>query len=108
MKKLLYISLALTVILIGGCKKKVDVTPTRNLGDGTFYSTAQLRSIASCTNGCNNRFTDEAYFKGVVIADEVTGNFYKEIYVRDAANTGGVHMTFTVSRSNLFIGDSVR
>lgn len=108
MKKFFYISLALTLALFSGCKKKADVPPVRNLGDGTFYNAGQLRSIASCTDGCNNRFTDEAYFKGVVIADELTGNFYKEIYVRDAANTGGVHMTFTVSGSNLFIGDSVR
>ncbi|MBA3664691.1 MAG: choice-of-anchor J domain-containing protein [Bacteroidetes bacterium] len=108
MNKLIYLALCFSVILFNSCKKKADVPPSRDLSQGTFYSVSQLRAIASCTNGCNNRITEEAYFKGVVIADEVSGNFYKEIYVRDAANSGGIHMTFTVSGSNLFIGDSVR
>ncbi|MBI2721467.1 MAG: choice-of-anchor J domain-containing protein [Bacteroidetes bacterium] len=109
MKKLIYINtLLFSILLFNGCKKKADTPPTRDLADGTTYSTSDLKTIATCSNACNHRFINEAYFKGVVIADEVSGNFYKEIYVRDAQNTGGIHMTFTVSRSNLFIGDSIR
>ncbi|MCW3078078.1 MAG: putative lipoprotein precursor [Bacteroidetes bacterium] len=109
MKKLIYLnSFLFSILLFNSCKKKNDIPPTRDLANGSTYSVTDLKNIATCSNACNHRFVNEAYFKGVVIADEVSGNFYKEIYVRDAQNTGGIHMTFTVSGSNLFIGDSVR
>lgn len=109
MKKIFYLnSIIFSILLLNGCKKKADAPPTRDLANGSTYSVTDLKNIATCSNPCNHRFTNEAYFKGVVIADEISGNFYKEIYVRDAQNTGGIHMTFTVSGSNLFIGDSVR
>jgi hypothetical protein len=92
------------------CKKATDIIPARDLRDGLNYSVMQLKAIATCTvASCQNkRFTYEAYFKGVVIADEVNGNFYKELYVRDAAGTGAIHFTFLNTGSRLFIGDSVR
>ncbi len=113
MKKLIYITLCFAfVILVDGCKKTPDKIPTRDLRDGLNYSVTQLRAIASTTTVANccpaTRINAEAYLKGVVLADEVSGNFYKELYVRDAANTGGIHLSFLFTGSNLFIGDSVR
>ena len=113
MKKLNYISLFFVItILSGACKKTPDKIPTRDLRDGLNLSVVQLRAIASTSTLLNccpaTRINNEAYLKGVVLADEVSGNFYKELYVRDAANTGGIHFTFLNTGSNLFIGDSVR
>lgn len=107
MKKLILISSTVfTVLLFSSCKKEKDTIPTRNVESGKTYTAAELRSIATSTN--SHRFTDEVYFKGVVIADEVSGNFYKELYVRDLSGTGAIHFTFEYSGSNLFIGDLVR
>ncbi len=107
MKKLILIpTVIFTTLVFTNCKKTADLAPTRNLADGSNYSVTQLKAIATSTN--SHRFTTENYFTGVVIADEISGNFYKEVYVRDAANTGGLHFKFLTTGSNLFIGDSVR
>jgi hypothetical protein len=108
MKKIFLISSTLlTVLFFNSCKKEKDKIPTRDLSSGKIYSAAELKSIATSTN--THRINDDnSYFKGVVIADEVSGNFYKELYVRDAANTGAIHFLFPFGGSNLFIGDSVR
>jgi hypothetical protein len=111
MKKIFAITIGLAVIIaFTGCKKIPDKIPTRDLRDGVNYSVAQLRNIAACSVGScqNKRFIFEAYLKGVVLADDVCGNFYKELYVRDAANTGAIHFTFLFNGCNIHIGDSVR
>ena len=106
MKKISLITLTISAIItcIISCKKP-DKVPTRDLSAGNTLTIAQLKTIASCTNACSKRFNEEAYLSGVVIADEVSGNFYKEIYLRDY--TGGIHLALTNS-SPLLIGDSVR
>jgi len=108
MKKIFLISSTLlTVLFFNSCKKEKDKIPTRDLSSGKIYSAAELKSIATSTT--THRINDDnSYFKGVVIADEVSGNFYKELYVRDAANTGAIHFLFPFGGSNLFIGDSIR
>ena len=110
MKKIIILTICLaSAFLFYTCKKNLDSVPARDLRDGTVYTVTQLKSIATCTGGCQNkRFTYEAYLKGVVIADEFSGNFNKELYIRDAANTGGIHLSFLANGSNIFIGDSVR
>lgn len=108
MKKILIISSTIiSALLFNGCKKDKDVIPTRDLAAGTTYTAADLKGIATST-ATNHRFTSDSYFKGVIIADAVSGNFYKEIYVRDLAGTGALHLTFLNSAYYLFIGDSVR
>lgn len=89
------------------CKKKADQPPVTDIIGHKVYSVSELKSIATCTNSCAKRFTEDVYFIGVVIADEQSGNFYKEIYIRDRYNTGGLRLDFT-ARSSFFIGDSVR
>lgn len=108
MKKVVKI-LFLCIIAIGAvmCKKKADQPQVTDILGHKVYSVNELAGIATCTNNCTKRFTDDVYFIGVVIADEQSGNFYKEIYVRDRYNTGGLHLDF-ISRSSFFVGDSVR
>ncbi len=113
MKKKTMKRLLILIALVGGltafnsCKKKIDAAPIAEVSKGHVYSVAELKAIAGCTNSCNHRFSDDAYLIGVVIADEVSGNFYKEIYVRDRYNTGGIRLDMKASRCNFFIGDSV-
>jgi hypothetical protein len=109
MKKIVFILICfVSALLFNACKKTPDKIPTRDLRDGLNLSISQLKAIATCTGNCSKRITYEAYLKGVVLADVVSGNFYKEIYVRDAANTGAIRFDFLFNGSNLFIGDSVR
>ncbi|MBK7309956.1 MAG: choice-of-anchor J domain-containing protein [Sphingobacteriaceae bacterium] len=102
-----YSILSLLAVVIGSCKKEVTQPTVTNISGHKVYSAAELNSIATCTNSCAKRFTQDVYFIGVVVADEQSGNFYKEIYVRDRYNTGAMRLDFT-QRSSFFIGDSVR
>ncbi len=108
MKKLfIIVTLIGSLFAFNSCKKKIDAAPIAEVSKGHVYSVAELKAIAGCTNSCNHRFSDDGYLVGVVIADEVSGNFYKEIYVRDRTNTGGIRLDMKFSRCNFFIGDSV-
>lgn len=109
MKKIvvLFFVICLT-LLFTKCKKVLDRAPVDNPSAARNYSVPELKSIATCTDTCNKRFTTDATFIGVVLADELSGNFYKEIYVRDRYNTGAIRIDFLFSKCNFFVGDSVR
>jgi hypothetical protein len=108
MKKILrYFILFGVVAFAGSCKKEPVQPPVTDIVGHKVYSAAELKTIATCTNNCAKRFTQDVYFIGVVVADETSGNFYKEIYVRDRYNTGAIHLDFE-QRSSFFVGDSVR
>lgn len=108
MKKLL--GLLITIAAVAGytsCKKTPDRPPLTD-HHIKVYSVTELKAIASCTGTCQKRFNTNVYFVGVVIADEVSGNFYKEVYLRDRYNTGAIHIDLTSGSCNYFIGDSIR
>lgn len=89
------------------CKKVPEKPPVADLLGHKIYSVTELKTIANCSNGCSKSFTADVYFIGVVIADAQSGNFYKEVYLRDRYNTGGIHLSF-IQASNFWVGDSVR
>jgi len=105
--RLYHIILVVFAFAVTTCKKETAKPPVTNILGHKVYSVTELNAIATCTNACAHRFKSEDYFIGVVVADEQSGNFYKEIYVRDRYNTGGLRLDFT-TRSSFFIGDSVR
>ncbi len=102
-----YLMLCLVVVAFNNCKRKPIQPPVTDILGHKVYSAAELNSIATCTNSCSHRFTQDVYFIGVVVADEQSGNFYKEVYLRDRYNTGGIHLDFT-QHSSFFVGDSIR
>jgi len=109
MKKIfLYLICFSLAALVNGCKKKLDSPPVSLLSNGTIYTVEQLRTTASCTNSCQKRFTGEAYLIGIVLADEISGNFYKELYMRDRTGTGAIHLDFLYGNHGFFVGDSIR
>jgi hypothetical protein len=93
-------------ITFNACKKKPDEPPISDYLGVRYYGVPELRALATSTN--SKEFTLDHYFAGVVVADQVSGNFYKEIYVRDRYNTGGLRLDLLSSACNFFIGDSVR
>ncbi|MEO6303762.1 MAG: DUF5689 domain-containing protein, partial [Bacteroidia bacterium] len=86
-----------------GCNRKGEIPPVKPVGPSVTI--ADLKAIATCTDNCNRVFTTDTYLSGVVLADDVTGNFYKETFIRDV--TGAIHLTFKAA-AIIFIGDSVR
>ncbi|MEI8136366.1 MAG: DUF5689 domain-containing protein [Bacteroidota bacterium] len=103
-KSILYSCLFLLLgIAFSTCKKKPEGPPVKAMGP--IVTIADLRAIANCTNNCEKVFTTDTYLSGVVLADDVTGNFYKETFIRDV--TGAIHLTFKAA-ATYFIGDSIR
>lgn len=107
MKKLSipFFTVAAIAAIVFSCKKKEDVTPTRDLNQGKTYTIAELNALATCTNACERRFTSDAYLTAIVAADETSGNLYEELYVQDA--TGSIHLVLT-DNSYFLVGDKIR
>lgn len=108
MKKILSGIIFLSLLVsLAGCKKKPEQPPITKISDGYIYTVDYLKYIAGDANA-KKRFTEDAYLIGVVVADEVTGNLYKEVYLRDRNGKGAIHLSFTAGYSGFFVGDSLR
>ncbi len=112
MKKLniLFCLLLLTSVLITGCKKKFDNPAPKTPPPVSGYIT--IDSIINRYNayyavppGSVYKFKTDINVVGVVTADEISGNLYKSVYIKDA--TGGMKINLTYS-GGLYVGDSIR
>src|SRR4051812_38283429 len=119
-KKILNYSFVILVITsFSSCvKKDFDVPPTGGVDPemtGTYTTIAALKALYT---GTPVKITSDVYISGVVIADDQSGNFYKEIVLQDS--TGGIsinidqsnyYTTYKIGRrvfvkcNNLYIGD---
>lgn len=105
MKKIIALS---TLVLAGvfaitSCKKKFDEPPVKSIPESARITIAQIKS--KYKPNINYRFQNDSNLYCVVTADEVSGNLYKEAYVKDA--TGALHLRLVYS-GGLYIGDSIR
>jgi hypothetical protein len=106
-KKFLFLGnaviLAITIsVLTFSCKKKYDEPPPQVIPSGNPITIAALKSMYS---GRDTTFKQDVNLYCTVIADETSGNFYKESYVRDA--TGAIRLRLLAS-GGLYVGDSIR
>ncbi len=101
MKKILFAAslvIAATVALTSCLKKNFDNPPdTSNYDPGvpagtTLKTIAQLKAMnglyTSSTGGDTTLITDDISISGIVVADDRSGNFYKQIVIQDS--TGGL------------------
>lgn len=102
MKKFLSISALVFSFIFFSCKKKYDAPPPQVIPAGNPITIATLKTIYP---GHDTTFTQDINLYCTVIADETSGNFYKESYVRDA--TGAIHLRLLAS-GGLYVGDSIR
>lgn len=88
MKKLIMITMLTTSIVISSCKKDYDAPPQS--GDPNITVTTTIKDLKAMhtTPGAFDLITTDIVISGVVIADDRSGNLYKEIYIRD--NTGAI------------------
>jgi len=105
MKKLTQHTLFTLVVLtlvFTACKKDIEYPPVKELPVGNIITIDSLRKIYTAFD---TTIVGDYSFYGVVTADDVTGNIYKELYVQDETNAIKLELT---SSSNFFIGDRVR
>lgn len=90
-------------LLFMACKKEFDLPPVKQASDGSKISIAQIKSLYR--NNTSYKFKADSNLYCLVTADEVSGNLYKDIYVRDAS--GAIRLKLKAS-GGLYIGDSIR
>ncbi len=100
----------LTSVLITGCKKKFDNPTPKTPPPVSGYIT--IDSIINRYNAYYAvppnkvyKFDTDVNVAAVVTADEISGNLYKSVYIKDA--TGGMKINLTYS-GGLYVGDSIR
>ena len=91
------------LITTTACKRKYDLPPIKTPESGPGITIDSIK--ARLGSASVYKFNTSRNLYCVVIGDEVTGNFYKEVYVRDA--TGSIHVNLPAS-GGLYIGDSIR
>lgn len=95
--------LLFAMLLFSSCKKEFDTPPVKSAADANKINIANIK--AKYFSNINYKFKGDSSLYCVVTADEVSGNLYKDIYVKDV--TGALHVKFIAS-GGFFIGDSIR
>jgi len=93
---------AVVALAFVSCKKEYDVPPIHDIPVGTVYTIEDILAMESGTV-----FNDSASVYGIVTADEVSGNFYKQAFIQDRA-TGAALELHLDATSGVRIGDSIR
>ena len=102
MKKLLKLSVTslvviLTIASLPSCKKNFDQPPAYE--DPNIVANTSIKSLkAMHSSGGFEAITTDIIISGIVVADDKSGNFYKEMYIQDA--TGG--MDIKLDATNLY------
>ena len=110
-KRTLFYGLLLTTLfLFNACKKKFETPETKTPPPVSGY--IKIDSIIKIYNAYYivppskvYKFTGDVNLVGIVTADEVSGNLYKSVFIKDA--TGGIKINLTYS-GGLYVGDSIR
>jgi hypothetical protein len=84
------------------CEKEFDTVPVKVLPEGNIITIDSLRNIYTAYD---TTITGDYSVYGVVTADAVTGNIYKELYIQDETNAIKLEL---LSSADFFIGDRVR
>jgi len=99
-----------STILVTSCKKKFENPPVKGSPPVSGYITIdsiikRYNSYYAIPPNKVYKFTDDLNVLGVVTADEVSGNLYKSVFIKDA--TGGIKLNLTYA-GGLYVGDSIR
>jgi len=106
-------SIIITAIMATLCScKKISVPPVTTV---TMGAKTTIDSLRLKYNGINFRFNSNTFINVVVTADEVSGNLYKQVYVRDNSGMfaqtnyyGAISLHFTHGTQGILtVGDSI-
>ncbi|NCP46713.1 MAG: hypothetical protein GW818_09925, partial [Flavobacteriales bacterium] len=97
-------TLLATTIFFTSCKKDLDFPPVSELPVGNIITIDSLRNIYTAFD---STITSDLSVYGIITADEVSGNLYKNLYLQDETN--GILLKLTASSDKTFFeGDKVR
>jgi hypothetical protein len=91
-KVLSAIALVVTMSVFTGCvKDRIDAPPSAKDYDPAIpvnTTIAKLKSLANAASDYGRVVTEDITIYGVVVANDISGNFYKQIVIQDS--TGGI------------------
>lgn len=99
---LAWIGLVIAALVAGGCEREFDEPPPRVVPVGNVLNIEELKSLYQ---GQRVRFDTAYSVYAVVVADEQSGNLFRNIHVQD--NTGAIVLRLNTP-GGLYEGDSVR
>lgn len=82
--------MAATAITFSACKKNFDNPPGASDPAIVANTTIQALKAMHTSSGAYDVITSDIIISGVVVADDKSGNFYKQLYIQDA--TGGLQI----------------
>lgn len=93
----------LMCLLFNSCRKEYDLPPLRQAANGEKINIAGIKAKYRANKSYT--FQSDSNLYAVVMSDERSGNFYKELYLKDA--TGAIHVNLLQS-GGIYAGDSIR
>lgn len=93
---------AFALLALASCKKEYDVPPIPTIPTGNIITLDSLRNMFQ---GLPVRFTTDVSVYGVITADEVDGNLYKNVFVQ--SGSAAINMRL-LNSGGVYIGDSIR
>lgn len=107
MKKIVALSgIILTAAIFTACKKKYDTPPLKTVNEGASISINQLKARVPSNSSFYRFGSGDTNIYATVIGDEVSGNLYKQVFIRDEQN-GAIQLNLT-NAGGLRIGDKIR
>ncbi len=97
MKKLLFASMSLMMVVSSCIKEKFDEPPI-NIPRVNFQANKTIAELKAMYSSGLDLITDTIIIKGTVISSDEAGNIYKSLYIQD--NTGG--LLIALDRTNLY------
>lgn len=92
--------------LITGCNKKFDMPPLQEVREGKEIFIANLKSRVSAPGSHYKIMASDSSLVCTVIADESSGNIFRQVFVRDDAGDA-LQLNLTAS-GGLYSGDRLR
>jgi len=105
MKNKKLVSLIVIVAVIS-CRKEYDTLPYRPANDGATLSISQLKHRVKDSSSVFRFGTGDTNLYCTVIADETSGNLYRQIFVRDEG--GGALAVNLLNSGGIYTGDKIR
>ncbi|MBL7918642.1 MAG: hypothetical protein JNM96_09600, partial [Bacteroidia bacterium] len=106
-KSILFLSVLVAgLFTFNSCKKEYDNPPLKQVNDGAQLFVQQLKLRVPNSPSSFKMAGGDTNLYATVIADELSGNIYKQVFVKDA--TGNAIQINLVNSGGLYVGDKIR
>ncbi len=106
MKKIIAITALITAaVVLNSCKKEFDTPPLKTPNEGAKTNIKRIKARVPSASA-NFKFTGDSSLFCTVIADETSGNLYKQVFVKDDA--GDAIQVNLQAAGGLKVGDYIR